>query len=157
MRFFYTLFFFITGTSFLFSQTGSVSGRITTAKDEALSDAKIFISGTTNGTISDSTGNFELKNIPVGKTKIVFSYLSYENDTIEKNVPANQTLPLGNIVLKESSQNLNEVQITGTLEKGSENKAINLTKNSGRVVTVLSSETMSKLPDKNAAESVKRI
>lgn len=115
-----------------------------------------MVNGTGIGTLTDSAGHFALTGVPNGSVKIVVSYLGYINDTIQQNFQGT-AIDLGRILLKADTKSLNEVEITADHEKGSENKAISLTRQSGRVVTVLSSETMKKLPDKNAAESVKRI
>lgn len=157
LKLLYTLLSLVLLPVFVFSQTATVSGRILSANKETLPAAQIMLAGTTNGTVADANGNFELKNVAAGKIKIIISFIGYRSDTIEKNVSANQNLQLGDMLLKEEGKNLNEVEITSTLKKGSENKAISITKNSSRVVTVLSSETISKLPDRNAAETIKRI
>jgi len=153
---FYFLLLFIFPV-FAFSQTGSINGRILSVNKEALPGAQIIVAGTTNGTIADANGNFEIKNIAARKIQLIISYLGYKSDTLEKNIAANENLKLGEIILKEESKNLNEVEIKSALKKGSENKAISITKNSSRVVTMISSETIGKLPDKNAAETVKRV
>jgi hypothetical protein len=54
-------------------------------------------------------------------------------------------------------KDLKEVTVSGQFKKGSESQAINLTKNSQRIITVLSSESIKKLPDKNAADALKRV
>lgn len=124
---------------------------------ETLPDARVIVAGSSMGTTTDMKGTFQILSLPTGKQKVVISYLGYKNDTIEIQISEAQNLPLGDIVLTETERNLNDVEVTGKLKKGSESKAINITKNSSRIVTVISSEGISKLPDKNAAETVKRI
>jgi hypothetical protein len=46
--------------SSVFGQTGSVQGKITDAKGEALIGATILMQGTTAGTISDIDGNYSI-------------------------------------------------------------------------------------------------
>lgn len=149
-------FFCFIGNCNLFAQTNVITGKVITDKDAPLTDARVMISGTGIGVLTDSTGRFVLTNVPAGPVKVIVSYLGYINDTIQQNVKG-ADIDLGRILLKSAAKSLNEVEVTADYNKGSENKAINMTRNSGRVVTVLSSETMKKLPDKNAAESVKRI
>lgn len=127
------------------------------ANKEALPDAKIIVSGTDIGTASAIDGTFQLINLPAGSITILISYLGYKSDTLAKTIVAGERIHLGDIVLTEKGTNLNEVVVTSNLKRGSESKAINLTRNSSRVVTVVSSENIGKLPDKNAAETVKRI
>ncbi len=141
----------------MFAQTGSVTGRIVNAKKETLSDAKVFIGGTNAGTISDIDGTFQLINPPIGKVSIIVSYLGFKNDTIEKTIVAGERIHLGDIALTEQQKSLNEVVVTSNIKGGSEQKAINLTKNSQRIITVISSENIKRLPDKNAADALKRV
>lgn len=143
--------------TYLFAQTGSVTGTVYNPGKEALPGAYVLLSGTNAGAISELDGGFSLFNVPVGKQQLVISYLGYGNDTLTIHITAGQTLKLGAIVLQEAGHNLSEVEIKAGLKKGSESKAINITKSSSRVITVISSENISKLPDKNAAETVKRI
>ncbi len=55
--------------------------------DEKLLGVNIILLGTTKGTTTDSDGEFTLTNIPNGKQKIMFSYVGYEDFTIELNFP----------------------------------------------------------------------
>lgn len=55
----------------------TVSGRITYGNNFPLQGASILIPELNKGAISDSAGNFELKNLPVGKTRIQFSFLGF--------------------------------------------------------------------------------
>ncbi|MFN8300515.1 MAG: TonB-dependent receptor [Chitinophagales bacterium] len=143
--------------TYLFAQTGSVTGMVYNPGKEALPGAYVLLSGTNAGAISELDGGFSLFNVPVGKQQLIISYLGYGNDTLTIHITAGQTLKLGAIVLQEAGHSLSEVEIKAGLKKGSESKAINITKSSSRVITVISSENISKLPDKNAAETVKRI
>lgn len=148
---------FISFSYSLFSQTGSISGQVFNEKKAPLADVRVIVTGVSIGAFTDSTGFFLLNKIPAGYNTIVLFSLGYKPDTLHVNVSADEVTLLKQIVLKEDGKTLTEVEVKGSLGKGSENKAINLTRNSDKVVTFLSSETMSKLPDKNAAESIKRI
>ena len=139
------------------AQTTIVFGKVTTVDKEPVDGAAIYLINTSLGASSDTEGKFQIDNIPIGRNQLVFSYLSFQSDTISIFLNPNQVLDLGTIVLSESINRLSEIEVSAQLQKGSENKAINLTKNSSKVITVVSSEAMGKLPDKNAAESVKRI
>lgn len=148
------LLFFVTNVT---AQTGTVSGRVVNNTKETLPGAKVFIEGTNMGVMADMDGNFQLVGVPSGKQKIVFAYIGYSTDTLDVTVPSSGNINIGDRIMAVKGQNLDEVVVTSKLNQGSESKAINLTKNATRVVTVISSEGISKLPDKNAAETVKRI
>lgn len=140
----------------IFAQAGSVTGFVKAYNGEPLAGATVFvINGPGNTT--DVNGYFNLPAVTPGAHSLVVNYIGFVSDTLIINIKAGETIVLNDIQLKEGGLNLNEVEIVTDLAKGSEEKAISLTRNSSRLVTVVSSENISKLPDKNAAESVKRI
>jgi TonB-dependent receptor len=144
-------------TNLLYAQTGGVKGKLMSDEEETLPGANVVIEGTKIGTTTDMEGAFSLMNIPIGNQKIVVTYLGYENKIIPISIQPNETLNLGVIIVEEAANQLNEVVVRGELNHESESKAINLTKTSNKIITVISSEAIHKLPDKNAAEVVRRV
>ena len=147
----------------VFSQTyaqssglGTVTG-IVADSSEKLIGASVLIVGTTSGAVTEANGSFRISNIPAGPHTLQITYLGYEKFTREIIIPADQVLELGSLYIASSAKGIKEVVVESQLKKGSENQAINLTKNSQRVVTVISSENIKKLPDKNAADALKRV
>src|SRR6187551_2967162 len=58
------------------AQTGILSGRVIDSKTtEPLPFANVFINNTTIGAATDVNGNFQLKNIPVGSSEVVYSFV----------------------------------------------------------------------------------
>lgn len=89
-----------------FSQT--VTGQITNKEQEPLIGASVVIKGTSNGTISDIDGSFEL-NVPNLQNDILeISYVGYTT----KEIPLNGQTSL-NIVLEDDTEVIDEVIITG--------------------------------------------
>ena len=83
-----------------------VSGTITDKSGEPIIGANVVIKGTTNGTITDIDGNFDL-SVPSNATLQV-SYIGYNT----------QDVPVGNksflnITLKEDTETLDEVVVVG--------------------------------------------
>lgn len=68
--------------------------------------ASVFVKGTTNGTNTDLDGNFTLSDVPENAT-IEVSYVGYKT----QELPANSNF--SKIILKEDSQLLGEVIVTG--------------------------------------------
>ncbi len=134
----------------------SVKG-VLKGSNEALPGAIVKIENTNIGVASETDGSFILLNIPAGKQKLIITYLGFETLVKEIEITATQNLNLGELEMKESARNLNEVEVKSTFKRGSENKAINMTKTSQQIVTVIASESIKKLPDKNAAETLKRV
>lgn len=57
----------------------SISGKVLDENGAPLSNANVFLDGTTIGTSSDIDGNYKLESIPPGFYDIVFSHVGYEN------------------------------------------------------------------------------
>jgi len=100
-------------------------------------------------------GRFVFTNIKPGNHQLLFSYLGYK--TIIRSVEVRENTDLGRILLEPLEGDLKEVTVNGGLGQGSQAKAINMIKNSDKILNVMSRETILKLPDRNAAESVARL
>ncbi|MFQ3574799.1 MAG: TonB-dependent receptor [Cytophagales bacterium] len=108
---------------------------------------------------TDLDGYFVLLNVAEGDVQIEVMYMGYETKSISAKVPPSGVLNLNKIILNDdiSDKNtLDEVIIKGEMNHG-EQKAINITKQSTKIVNVIAAEGISKLPDKNAAEAVQRL
>ena len=137
-------------------EVGSVRGFISDSSG-ALTGASVFIVGSTIGTITDSSGAFMLSNIPAGKQTLGITFLGYIRSNKEIRISQDTILDLGNLLLAIDAKNLKEVTVSGTLKNGSEKQAISMTQTSQRVVTIISSENIKRLPDKDAADALKRV
>ncbi|MDR0575770.1 MAG: SusC/RagA family TonB-linked outer membrane protein [Tannerella sp.] len=88
-------------------QARSVTGVVTDESGEALSGVLIKIKGTTQGTISESDGHFEIRNVPENGI-LEFSYIGMQTEEI--NVGNRMHI---NVVLKEDVIGLVEVVAIG--------------------------------------------
>ncbi len=148
-------FFFLACTSLsLRSQTGGLKGS-TADLSGAIPGAIVVLENTSYSTVSDFDGTFSLNRIPVGTYTVQIYVIGYDKLYVPVTVVANEVKDLGKQLLKEPQQ-LQEITVTAEM-KNSENKAINMIKNSTRVVTVVSADGIAKLPNKNAADVVARI
>lgn len=133
-----------------------VKGKITDLR-ETLPGVTIGIDSLNIGTISDADGNFQLTNIPYGSHTISITYLGYQKTEILITLNSDSVADLGSLILKEDTKILNEVTITSAYKQGSDVKAINMTKTSPMAVNIMSADMIKKLPDKNAADALKRM
>lgn len=63
-----------------FTQNNSISGKvINKITKQPVVGASVFISGTSRGTITNETGNFQLLNVPHGKYDLVVSNVSFQS------------------------------------------------------------------------------
>lgn len=78
---------------------------------EHLPYVNVQLKGTNIGTVTDETGHYLLKDLPVGRQIIVFSYVGYETLELPINIVEDKTEEL-KATLREVSQQLNSVVVT---------------------------------------------
>ncbi|MFO7828822.1 MAG: carboxypeptidase-like regulatory domain-containing protein, partial [Bacteroidales bacterium] len=98
--------------------TQTIRGVIMDANShETLPGANVLLLDKNKGTITDMEGNFELKNIPVGRYDIQFSYVGYKSLTIPELVVGSGKEVVLEIKLEESVAELDEVVIKAEIRK----------------------------------------
>ncbi len=85
----------------------SVSGKVNDAKGDGLPGASITVKGTTNGTISDASGNFKI-NVPNSGGSLVISSIGYKPQEVK--LTGQSTI---NVSLEDDAASLDEVVVTG--------------------------------------------
>ena len=88
-----------------------IFGSIVDAEGQALPFTSIYIKGTTNGTTSNSEGNYVLHLQP-GDYEVVFSFLGYKNEI--RNVRLGDEAYRLDIILNRTQYSISEVTIDGT-------------------------------------------
>jgi hypothetical protein len=93
---------------------GAIRGSIMDSESrQGLPGANVVLKGTRLGTASDSNGNYEITNIPVGNYTAVFSYLGYERSVKTDVIVSSDRTCFVHAALKPSSVNLESVVVTG--------------------------------------------
>ena len=91
--------------SFTIVQAQTITGVVKDANNEPIIGASVAVKGTTTGTLTDIDGNYK---ISAGSSSVlVFSFIGYNS----KEVPVGSQSII-NVVLQESSQQLEEVVVT---------------------------------------------
>jgi TonB-linked SusC/RagA family outer membrane protein len=68
---------------FSYAQERNVSGKVTSAEDSSpLPGVNVVVKGTTNGTVSDTDGNYIIK-VPANGSVLVFSFIGLESQEVE--------------------------------------------------------------------------
>jgi Ca-activated chloride channel family protein len=99
-------------TGFKQANTRHISGTVYDKKDNAtLPGVSVRIEGTNTNTFTNAAGNYAI-DVPDGKERLVFSYIGYET----KSVRLDKKDKL-DVYLEQSSQQLNEVVVTGYTAK----------------------------------------
>lgn len=78
---------------------------------EHLPFVNVQLKGTNIGTVTDESGHYFLKDIPIGKQTIVFSYVGYETLELPITIVEDKTTEL-KATIREASQQLNSVVVT---------------------------------------------
>ena len=82
-KFLLLCFSFVFATSLVWAQERVVSGRVTSQEDgSSLPGVNVVLRGTTNGTVTDTDGNFKL-SVPASGGTLVFSFIGLGTQEIE--------------------------------------------------------------------------
>lgn len=95
-------------------QTYSIKGTVKeAASGESIPFASVAIWNTTNGTVTDSVGGFEITGVPPGSYRLQASYLGYKPVVTAEFRVANKDVFFA-VELEESAENLQEISIVAT-------------------------------------------
>jgi TonB-linked SusC/RagA family outer membrane protein len=134
---------FILTSGELWAQERTVTGRVTSAEDAtALPGVNVVVKGTTNGTVTDGSGNFTLM-VPSSGAILVFSFIGQKSQEIE--VGARSVIDLA---MEQDAQQLTEVVVTAL---GTKQNAREVTYSNQ---TVTNADLLSS-PNKNALEALR--
>lgn len=135
---------------------GRISGKILDDKGETLPGASISVVETGVGTQTGVDGSYIL-NLQPGAYILEISYVSFQTQRItgvivseDKNTPLN-------VALKPETNSLSAVVITSGYRKASTDGLLVRQKNASEISNGISAEQISRTPDKNIGESLKRV
>ncbi|MCB0466706.1 MAG: TonB-dependent receptor [Aequorivita sp.] len=114
----FIMFFFCFQAAVLTAQDFSVSGKVTDSENVPISFVNVLVYGNKEeaplkGTTTDEDGSFFLKNLPEGVYTLNFSYIGFED--FQQTVQLYSNKNLGNLVLKEDQQMLDEMVVVAKL------------------------------------------
>ncbi|WP_343488069.1 TonB-dependent receptor [Allomuricauda sp. d1] len=149
--------FAITAIFTLSAQKGALIGTVNDAEfNDVLPFANIMVKGTTTGTTSDFDGKYVLELDP-GTYTIVYSYLGYETKEITEVVVKEGEEVVVDVTLGPSANQLDEVVVTTTVSKNTEQSVLNLQKRSVALVDGLSLQSIKRAGASNIASAVKNV
>lgn len=135
---------------------GRISGRVLDEKGEVLQGASIRITETGTGAQTGVDGGYIL-NVNPGSYTVEFSYLSFLTRQVTGVVVVESKNTSLDIVLKPDAKSLNEVVVTLNYRKASTEGLLARQKNASEISNGISAEQISRTPDRNIGESLKRI
>lgn len=137
--------------------TANIKGKVLGDEKEPLIGATVSIKEAGINTVVGLDGTYLLKNVPVGKHVLEFSYIGYDKEIITLDVNGNERSIIQDVKLKEKTQDLKEVSITAKYASGSESGARGAEKNADLVTNSISAATIEASPDITVANVVQRV
>lgn len=150
--------FFMIVSANAFAQSGTLKGKVKDGSTgESVVGAAVLISGTTQGTIADVEGNFEIPKVKPGHYDILVSFVSYQTDTIKNVAVYADQITLLDTKLFEATTELSEIVVTGIKVSDTDLSVINDIRASDMIAVGISSQQISLSQDRDAAQVVRRV
>lgn len=135
------------------SKSGYLKGRILDNEKNPLPGAVIIIDNNKQSAVTDYDGFFSFANLSSGNHNLKVSYIGFL--PVSKTIVVSEASTIDDIVMSETSQELNEVVVTGVFS--GQQRAINAQKNNVNITNVVSADQIGKFPDSNIGDALKRI
>lgn len=135
------------------SKSGYLKGRILDNEKNPLSGAVIIIDNNKQSAVTDYDGFFSFANLSSGNHNLKVSYIGFL--PVSKTIVVSEASTIDDIVMSDTSQELNEVVVTGVFS--GQRWAINAQKNNVNITNVVSADQIGKFPDSNIGDALKRI
>lgn len=144
----------------LFSQQpGEVTGNIIDGENgSAMRSATVRLVDTKLGAVSDVKGEFRIKKVPAGVYTAKITFMGYQERLVENvRVEQGKAVNIGGIVLAVENKMSKELVVEGRRVKDNEAAILAQRKNSAQVSDGMSQQEISRLPDSDAGQSLKRV
>ncbi len=140
--------------------TGEISGEVGDSSMAIIGGIIVVKGDKAQGATTDDNGKFLIKNLKPGTYTLIVTAFGYKSYTIENiEVVAGKTSSIPPVVMEEEVIEIKETVVEGKRNKNnaSEKNAVQDTKKSEKIISVLSSEQILKGQDRDAAEAIRRI
>jgi len=95
-----------------FSQSGSLSGKVTDAKGESVIGANVVLDKTSKSTTTDADGNYTISGLADGPASVTVSFIGLATQNKSTTISGKTTL---DFQMQEDSKTLEEVVVTGVV------------------------------------------
>lgn len=150
------LLLFFLATSTAFAQNGGIKGVVTDESKMPLIGVNVVIKGTNIGSSTDFDGKYNIGNVKPGSYTLYVSYISFKPKELQVQIVAGQIANL-NITLQEDVAELAAVEIQAERITYTEAAVLMEVKQATQVVSGVSSQEISRSPDKDAAQVASRV
>ena len=155
-----SIFIMIMFGSVAYSQTtGEITGQIIDKETgEPLRRATVMVVGTKLGGFSDVKGDFKIKNVPAGTHNLKISFVGYEVRELGPiEVQTGSANNVGRVILGLEKKLTEEIFVDARRVNDNESAILATRKNAAQVSDGISQQEMSRLPDSDAGQSLKRV
>lgn len=138
---------------------GEIHGQIIDNETgEPLRRATVLLTGTKFGAFTDAKGMFTIKKIPAGKYNLKISFVGYSaKELTGVDVRVGETTNIGSLVLGIENNLTEEIFVDAERVDDNEAAILSIRKSSTQVSDGISRQEMSRLPDSDAGQSLKRV
>ena len=136
------------------AQNGIITGVVVDEEKAFLPGATVWLKGTNTKTITDINGKYTLLSVPKGKNEVQFTFVGYETKTMEVTVKDNETRTL-NVNMQPAS--ILGAEVVVSAQAKGQTAAINRQLNASGIISSVSAEKLSELPDVNMADAIGRL
>ena len=138
--------------------TGTLSGTIVDAESgETIIGANVVIEGTSTGASTDIDGKYTIRDIEEGTYTFVFSYISYQKQTVTGvEITAGEVTTL-DIALKPQTEELDDVVVTADAILDNEAGLLRQRQKSIAFSDAISAESISRAGSGDAADALKKV
>lgn len=153
----YTL-LFAYSTIALMAQSGSIEGKVTDAETgEALRGASVSVVATKKGSYTDSKGTFRIKKVAPGTYAIRVTFIGYDPKVVEGIIVSESEPATVSVLLGATKKVGKEVVVQADRAMDNAAALLNQRKNASQVSDGIGKEEISKLPDSDAGQAMKRV
>ena len=117
--------------------------------------ANVLVKGTNKGVTTDFDGNYSV-NIQAGTYTLIFSFVGYKTKELTDIIIKENDVKEINVNLSSASVGLEEVVVSVSVQKNTEEALLMMQKKSANLMDGLSSEAFKKVGSSNLANAIKR-
>lgn len=139
---------FACGISFVYGQNGTLEGNVKNEAGETLIGVNVFVPKLTMGDVTDLDGNYSFE-LPVGNHRVSVTQIGYGDRVFDVTITEGAVTKL-DVVLEESSQDIETVVVTGTF-------ATRTQKETPLSMTYISSKKLTQLQSNSQADILRTV
>jgi outer membrane receptor protein involved in Fe transport len=137
------------------AQQGRLTGVIRDHKNETLPGVTVRIEGTTEGTVTQLDGTYNIQ-LATGSYTVTFSYQGESRKVTDVIIKSGEVTDLNMTINPESSKTLSEVRVVG-FKQATVEGLYNKQRNNAAISDGISADQIRRTPDNNAAQVLRRV